>query len=218
MATFALLCCVITTIVYIAYGYVESFGIRVGTFKSVHPQSENNLFITLYWEQEILQCSLIPNVKEQWFRCYRNISQCDSQSMNPQYEMNLYISATDGLWISQVSVTTNSQTYLWDKFCSNLSLNFPYLSPAGNCTTSGWTGFTEWDGICLDGNYDCNYYSSLTLNLSSMGNEALTYLSSFVIILYELYIYIFIHHIYNFGVKTLISLVNSCVTRITRNY
>ena len=167
-------------ITYIAHGYVQSFGIYVGNFGHI-PTSKNNLLITLYWEQEILQCSVIPNVTEEWFRCYRNTSQCDSKSMNPHYEMNLDISDNDGVWISQVSVTTHNQTYQWTRFCSSLS--FPSISTVGNCETSGWTGFTEWYGFCIDGNYDCNSYSSVALDLSSTTTnlEALTYLSSFVI-------------------------------------
>eukprot|EP01084_Bolivina_argentea_P047249 87047_1 len=106
---------------------------------------------TLYWYQEIMQCTLTPYHRDAWYFCDKtstNFVHCFNENLPSETRMNFEIFGNDALWMHQVYVIDNNIRTDWPYFCSYTQPSHTYSAPS-NCDS--WPGTKAWHIVCLDG-------------------------------------------------------------------
>lgn len=95
--------------------------------------------------------------------------------------MHMDIHDNDAVWVDDIIVTTDSDTFEWHQFCS--TLQFPIHNGVlyGNCEVFRWKDQTESSQFCIGGNKHCKNFDGVVIDLSETSQtEALIELSSYV--------------------------------------
>eukprot|EP01084_Bolivina_argentea_P112293 200286_1 len=84
----------------ISHATITSFGFHVSNTKYSNddPMSNNIVRTTLYWENEILECNLVPNQNSTWALCNTTspyFIDCQHISSIFEYKMNLKLMGND---------------------------------------------------------------------------------------------------------------------------
>ena len=161
--------------IIVSQSRVTSFWILV--HNSPGSQSTDPLNMVLYWEDELINCTVTPSTIGTSYRCNKDGENSATPWHKYQSSCNhigdkwLRISGgiTDGIWIESVRVdyTNNDEDILmvwWKYFCTTLT--FALQTPTfWACGDDQQSGLKDWEVFCLGKNCSTPAINTLYINL-----------------------------------------------------
>eukprot|EP01084_Bolivina_argentea_P315196 546022_1 len=146
--------------IFATQALVDYFGLSTDG-QGRHPGATgSNITMTLYWDQEIIQCTISPISFSTWFYCYPNTLStryCLDESAPSQRTMHIHINGDDSVWIGGIKVIENGVENKWNHLCSAQSLapsSFMYVKTY----CDNWPTLDAYEVFCVGADSECNFY------------------------------------------------------------